>query len=115
MFNAAGDVAFDSEQGVDVLCWYVRQVQGKGRIAFPCGWGQNLAKAMLDGLCVFYICPDWRTAQFEADVPSLKGKMGLMPLPAWEPGGRRTTTWGGTGLAITKQCREPELAWLLAM
>lgn len=114
-FDASGDVAFDSERGTDVVAWYVRQVQGKGRIAFPCGWGQNLAKAMLDGLCVFYFCPDWRTAQFEADVPSLKGKLALMPLPAWEPGGLRTSTWGGTGLAITKQCKRPDLAWELAM
>ena len=115
IFNAGGDVSFDSEEAVDVVSWYVKQIQGTGRIAFPCGWGQNLSKAMLDGLCLFYICPDWRTAQFEADVPSLGGKMALMPMPAWEPGGRRTTTWGGTGLAITKQCKDVELAWELAM
>jgi arabinosaccharide transport system substrate-binding protein len=114
-FSADGDVTFDSEEAADVVCWYVKQIQGRGRIAFPCGWGQNLSKAMLDGLCLFYICPDWRTAQFEADVASLNGKLALMPLPAWEPGGRRTSTWGGTGLAITKQCRDVELAWELAM
>jgi arabinosaccharide transport system substrate-binding protein len=114
-FSAGGDVTFDSEEAADVICWYVKQIQGPGRIAFPCGWGQNLSKAMLDGLCLFYICPDWRTAQFEADVASLSGKLALMPLPAWEPGGRRTSTWGGTGLAITKQCRDVELAWELAM
>src|SRR5207248_1215791 len=27
----------------------------------------------------------------------------------------RTSTWGGCGLAITKSCRNPELAWQLAM
>jgi len=37
-----------------------------------------------------------------------------MPLPAWEPGGRRTSSWGGTGLAITKASKQPELAWKLA-
>jgi arabinosaccharide transport system substrate-binding protein len=70
---------------------------------------------MIDGLCLFYICPDWRSRQIEVDIPSLKGKLGLMPLPAWEPGGLRTSTWGGTGLSITKQCRNPDLAWKLAM
>ena len=63
-FDAAGNVTFDSDEAVDVVCWYVKQIQGSDRIAFPCGWGQNLSKAMLDGLCLFYICPDWRTAQF---------------------------------------------------
>lgn len=115
IFDASGDVAFDSDPTADTIVWYVRQIHGPQRIAFPAGWGQNLAKSMIDGLVVFYFCPDWRTRQFEADVPSLSGKMGLMPMPAWEPGGRRTTTWGGTGLAITKQCRNPELAWELAM
>jgi len=115
MFGPNGEVTFDSEAAVDVVCWYVKQIEKPTLMTFPCGWGQNLSKAMLDGLCLFYICPDWRTAQFEADVPSLKGKLALMPLPAWEPGGRRTTTWGGTGLTITRQCKDPDLAWKLAM
>jgi arabinosaccharide transport system substrate-binding protein len=70
---------------------------------------------MIDGLCLFYVCPDWRTMQITADIPSLSGKLALIPLPAWEPGGRRTSTWGGTGLALTKRCRNPDLAWKLAM
>ncbi|GAB4189554.1 MAG: ABC transporter substrate-binding protein [Phycisphaeraceae bacterium] len=115
IFDSAGDVAFDRESTVDVFLWYVRQVQGPDRIAFYAGWGQNLARVMMDGLCLFYICPDWRTRQFQLDVPQLKGKMALMPLPAWEEGGVRTSTWGGTGLAITKRTRNPALAWDLAM
>lgn len=115
MFDADGDVAFDGAAATDVIDWYVRQVAGPGRIAFPAGWGQNLAKAMTDGLVLFYFCPDWRLQQLQADVPSLSGKLALMPLPAWAPGDRRTSTWGGTGLAITKQCKDPDLAWRLAM
>lgn len=115
MFDEAGDVAFDNDDTVDVMLWYVKQVQGKDRIAFDAGWGQNLARCMLDGLCLFYICPDWRTRQFQMDVPQLKGKMALMPLPAWTEGGLRTSTWGGTGLAITKQTKHFDLAWQLAM
>jgi arabinosaccharide transport system substrate-binding protein len=115
MFDRDGNVLFDNDVAADVACWYVRQAQGKDQIAFPAQWGQNLAKAMIDGLCLFYICPDWRTAQFQADVPGLSGKMALMPMPAWEPGGIRTSTWGATGLAITKQCKRVDLAWALAM
>jgi arabinosaccharide transport system substrate-binding protein len=115
MFDQSGAVAFDNEAAVDVVCWYVKQLQGKDRIVFPCGWGQTFSRAIIDGLCLFYICPDWRTSQIEADIPSLKGKLDVMPLPAWEQGGPRTSVWGGTGLAITKQCAQPELAWKLAM
>jgi arabinosaccharide transport system substrate-binding protein len=115
LFDASGDATFDDPRVVDVVCWYIKQIQGKDRISFPCGWGQNLAKSMLDGLCLFYICPDWRTSQFQADVAGAAGKLALMPLPAWEPGGIRTSTWGGTGLAFTKQSKNFELAWKLAM
>src|SRR5262249_28679267 len=115
MFDDAGNVIFDSAATVDVFCWYVKQIEGPGRIAFPCGWGQNLAKALTDGLVLFIVCPDWRTAQFEMDVPNLSGELALMPLPAWEEGGTRTSTWGGTGLSITKQCKNFDLAWKLAM
>jgi arabinosaccharide transport system substrate-binding protein len=38
-----------------------------------------------------------------------------MPLPAVAPGGIRTSTWGGTMLGITRRCKDPELAWKLAM
>jgi arabinosaccharide transport system substrate-binding protein len=51
---------------------------------------------------------------FQEEVPSLKGKMALMPMPAWQPGGRRTSVWGGSGLMITKATKNPELAWALA-
>jgi len=115
MFDAEGNCRIDDDAFADVMCWYVKQIQGKDRMAFPCGWGQNLSKAMIDGLVLFYFCPDWRTMQFEFDVPSLKGKMGLMPLPAWEPGGRRTSTWGATGLAFPQRGRNFELAWKLAV
>jgi ABC-type glycerol-3-phosphate transport system substrate-binding protein len=51
---------------------------------------------------------------FADEAPGLSGKMALMPLPAWTSGGRRTSTWGGTGLMIMKQTRHPDLAWELA-
>jgi arabinosaccharide transport system substrate-binding protein len=115
LFDAVGHVTFDDEKTLDVVCWYVKQIEGRDRIAFPCGSGQDFSRAMIDGLCLFYFCPDWRTRQIQEDVPSMNGKLGLMPLPAWEPGGIRTSTWGGTGLAITRACRNKDLAWKLAM
>jgi arabinosaccharide transport system substrate-binding protein len=115
LFDDAGNVTFDDEKGLDVICWYAQQVEGQTRISFPCGDGQSLYMCMNDGLALFYWCPDWRTASIMADAPSLSGKLSLIPLPAWEPGGRRTSTYGGTGLAFTKPCRDFDLAWKLAM
>jgi len=114
LFDPEGRVVMDSDIVADTVVWYVRQSVGPKRIGYESGWGQSLAKAVTDGLVLFYVCPDWRTRQFELDVPHLHGRMGLIPLPAWEPGGRCTSTWGGTGLAITRACRNPELAWEFA-
>src|SRR3954453_2990981 len=61
LLDKSGEVAFDSDAAADVVAWYVRATQGAGRFSFPCGWGQPLAKAVSEGLCLFYLCPDWRT------------------------------------------------------
>jgi arabinosaccharide transport system substrate-binding protein len=114
LFDEEGHVLTDSEITVDTIIWYVHQLYGENRIAFPAGWGQPLSRAMLDGLVIFYFTPDWRSKFFEMDVPQLKGKMALMPMPAWEKGGCRTSSWGGTGLTMTKACKNKELAWELA-
>lgn len=112
--DADGRVAFDQPKTVDTLFWYIHQVFGPQRIAWECGWGQTLVKAMTDGLALFYIAPDWRTFVLAFDAPNLAGKLKLMPLPAWEPGGRRTSVWGGSGLAIPKGSPKQELAWEFA-
>jgi arabinosaccharide transport system substrate-binding protein len=41
----------------------------------------------------------------------LGGKMKLMPLPAWQPGGRRTSVWGGSMLGIARTTPHFDEAW----
>lgn len=114
LFEPDGRVAFDSEETARVFEWYLHQTRSPERIATDCGQTQLLMKAMSDGLALFYITPDWRSRMYEMEMPNLKGKMALMPLPAWSKGGRRTSVWGGTGLCITKRTKHPDLAWELA-
>jgi arabinosaccharide transport system substrate-binding protein len=111
LFDEQGRVAMNQEATVDTVEWYVHQVEGKDRIAVQCGWGQPLMKAMKDGLALFYIAPDWRISSIELEAPNLRGLLKVMPLPAWTRGGRRTSTWGGSGLAITKSTQDVALAW----
>jgi arabinosaccharide transport system substrate-binding protein len=113
-FDPEGNVAFATEDTAELIRWYILQTRGPHKIGYDCGWGQTTAKTMIDGLVVFQWTPDWRSWVFQDEVPSLKGKMALMPLPAWTPGGRRTSVWGGTGLMIMKRTKNPELAWELA-
>ncbi|HXX65674.1 MAG TPA: extracellular solute-binding protein [Polyangiaceae bacterium] len=114
LFDAQGRVAFDTDVTAATIRWYIEQTRGPAKIAYDAGMDQPLLKVMTDGLVLFYITPDWRSGFFEHELPGLKGKMALMPLPAWEPGGRRTSVWGGTGLVISRRTKHPDLAWDLA-
>jgi arabinosaccharide transport system substrate-binding protein len=114
LFDANGEVAFNGPVGVDTLLWYLRQVRGPQRIGYDAGTGQPFLKALQDGLILFVFCADWRSFQLQTEAPMLKGKMALLPLPAWQKGGRRTSTWGMTGLTISRTSKNPELAWELA-
>lgn len=114
VFDKDGNLTFNTPELVEVMAWHLRQMRGPKRIAYEAGWGQPLMKAMNDGLVVFYLTPDWRSKNFEMDLPRLKGKMAMIPLPAWHKGGVRTSSWGMTGLTISKTSKRPDLAWELA-
>jgi len=114
-FDADGRLSIDDEVSLETLCWFVPLVVGPERIANSLGEGQIRTQAVESGYLLCLICPDWRTSVFEMDMPRLSGQMALMPLPAPEPAGRRTSTWGGTMIAITKKTRNPDLAWELAL
>lgn len=116
LFDKYGQPGFNRPETVDLIAWYVQQIEGENRISFPAGWGQNLAKAFSEGLITFLITPDWRTRQVQMDMPRLAGNVKLMPLPAWEEGGVRTTSWGGSALVMPKTggANNPDLAWELA-
>ncbi len=114
-FDADGELILDNEIAVETIAWFVPLVKGPGRIAASPGmFGQSFAKAVQDGYTLCSFCPDWKTWGFQNDIASMAGKMKLMPLPAVRKGGRRTSTWGGTMLGLTRKCRDKELAWTLA-
>lgn len=114
-FDPHGKCIMDNQAAIDTLCWYVPLVAGPHPVGNNLGAGQVLTKAVEDGFLVCMFCPDWRSLFIEQDIPRVSGKMALMPMPAVYPGGKRTSTWGGTMLGITRHCKHPNLAWELAM
>lgn len=115
-FTADGDVAIDSEEIVQLLMWWLPLVAGPDAIAVNFGsWGAPFFRGLEQGDYLMVIAPDWRTGSIERNLPQLSGRMKVMPLPAFEPGGRRTSSWGGTMLGITRATPDPDLAFALAM
>jgi len=114
-FDADGNLVMDNAIAIETMRWYVTLIAGPNRISGSLGAGQILTQAVENGYLLCMICADWRSRVIEVDMPRLAGKMALMPLPAAYPGGRRTSTWGGTMMGITKKTPDPDLAWGLAM
>lgn len=115
-FTPDGDVAIDSEEIVQLLMWWLPLVAGPDAIAVNFGsWGAPFFRGLEQGDYLMVIAPDWRTGSIERNLPQLSGRMRVMPLPAFEPGGRRTSSWGGTMLGITRATPDPDIAFELAL
>ncbi len=110
-FRPDGSLALDDPDLLETLVTYIRMAAGPEKIGTSLGGGAILTQAVMDGyLCALWL-PDWRVGNFKQDMPKAAGLMRVMPLPAWEKGGRRVSTWGGTMMGISKTCRDPDLAW----
>lgn len=98
-----------------VISTIVSWCHGPGRIAADAAnftAGGNQLKA--DGYVVADFFPDWMCNIWKNEIPQLKGKMKVMPIPAWTRGGRRTSVWGGTMLGITKTAPNQNELWEVA-
>lgn len=100
----------DNPTNAHVLATVTTWVAGPARIAADApNFSAVGNKLKADGYVLSSFFPDWMGDIWKHEIPSLSGKMKLMPLPAWEKGGRRTSVWGGTMLGIPKAAaRTPE-------
>ena len=115
-FDVDGNVIIDSDVAIETLEFFT-SLFNEHKIATPVygnwhGDPSNYA-AMQDGKILSVLAPDWYVGLLKSQVPQMSGKWKAISMPAWEPGGRRTTTRGGTMIGITKQCKNPDLAWEL--
>ncbi len=113
-FDVEGNVVIDSDIAIDTLTFFT-SLFNEHKIATPVygtwhGDPSNFA-AMQDGRILSILAPDWYVGILKSQVPQMAGKWKAVAMPAWERGGRRTTTRGGTMIGITKQCQNPDLAW----
>lgn len=111
-FNEQGQLIIASDANAHVIAQVVRWCVGPNRIAIDAPeFSPSGNELKLKGKVVAALMPDWLAGVWMNDLPGLEGKLKLMPLPAWEKGGRRTSVMGGTMIAIPKTTRDFESAW----
>ena len=114
-FNEDDELIVDCDENVRVVAHSVAWMVGPNRIAIDApNFDPSGNQLRLEGKVICQIMPDWLGGVFRQDLPALSGKLKLMPLPAWEAGGRRTSVWGGTMLGIPKATEDFERAWAKA-
>lgn len=116
MFDEHERLVIDTPLNAQVLARLVPWFVGPDRVArdanvISAASGQQI---FVDGGVIGVLAPDWLSGLLMTQVPVLAGKLKIMPLPAWERGGRRTTVSGGTMLGIVKTSPHPEEAWAFA-
>ena len=75
-------------------------------------WGQGLMAAYGQGKVAGVPGADWYSDFIlKANAKDMSGKWRLAKLPKWKSGGHSASVWGGTGFAITKASKNPQLAW----
>lgn len=107
--------SLDTEINAKVLASMVNWSIGPNRIAVDMREGGAAGYVMMDnGLCLASFMPDWKCQIWKVEAPQLAGKLKLMPLPAWERGGRRTSVQGGTMIGIPRDTPYFDQAWAFA-
>lgn len=112
LFNPQGIPTVDSNRNAELLStivsWCVDPDQPVIDIDEFSAAGHQ---ARIDGKAIAYLCPDWMCSIWKMHVPLIGGKMKLIPLPAFEPGGRRTSVRGGTMLGFPRTSEHFDQAW----
>lgn len=117
-----GGLLFEEEQPVidsDLNAWLLSKIvcwsEGPNQVTVDAPeFSASGNRMKLDGFVASSFMPDWLCNTWKTDLPQLAGKYRLMPLPAWKPGGLRTSVQGGTMICIPRNIPDVEAAWNLA-
>jgi arabinosaccharide transport system substrate-binding protein len=114
-FLPDGTLAIDREINARIAAEIVSWMVGPGRVATDVPEFSPTGNALKrDGRAICYLMPDWMCNIWRRELPQLAGTMKLMPLPALEPGGRRTSIWGGSMLGIDRSAPDHDQLWEFA-
>jgi arabinosaccharide transport system substrate-binding protein len=108
-----GKVILDNDINIRTLqAMYDMMYKDKIAVAMPGGntGSEQFWTFMNKGGAASLIMPMWYMSRFTNYMPDLKGKIYVRPMPIWKNGDLRSAGMGGTGTAVTKQTKSPDLA-----
>jgi len=115
IFDENDEPCFANERNAHVLATLITWVTGPNRVCLEVSATASGHRQRLDGAVVGTIAPDWILGQWKIENPGLSGKVKVMPLPAWERGGRRVSVAQGCMMGISKTSERIDLAWEVAL
>jgi len=108
-FDASGNINLHSPEAIRALT-LLRTMHDKGLVDNVQGWDGRVG-ATKQGHSAAHVEAVWWIGTLTGEMPELKGKFGVRPLPVFSDGGAQTSNNGGSTLAITSQSQNPALAW----
>jgi len=115
LFDEDDSPVFASERNARTLATIMTWIVGPQRVAIEVSGsisGGN--RQHLEGTVIGNLMTDWQLGGWKIEIPQIAGKIKLMPLPAFERGGRRTSVWGGSMIGINKRSTHIEACWEMA-
>jgi arabinosaccharide transport system substrate-binding protein len=114
LVDDVGRIHLEDPRVLDTLLMYTRLAVGPGRIGASASPGEQLySQDLASGFIAAIFTADWRLKDLRDFAPDLAGKMRVMRLPAFPDSRYRSSTQGGTMIAIPRNARDPELSWKL--
>jgi len=115
LFDEEGNPSFANERNARTLATLTTWITGPGRVATDVALHTSTGhKQRLDGFVVGTVITNWMFAVWKRENPQIGGKIKFMPIPAFEPGGRRTSTAGSTMISINKRSPHIDASWEMA-
>ncbi len=109
-----GEIRMTEDRFIETVAFYVECLAGPTKMSSLSGAGVGgLARDLVEGNICAVMTADWRVDVLKQFAPGLAGKVRMMPLPVFEAGDARTSTWGGTMIGIPRRAKDPRASWRL--
>ena len=106
-----GNVIMDNAQNAQTLQFMLDMIDAGTAVTTPGGsfHMEEYYGFMSKGGAAAMVLPLWYMGRFTDYMPELKGKIAIRPIPKWDDESV-APVFGGTGTAITTQCKNQDLA-----